>query len=66
MRKVIAVILVISIMLAGCTPKTETTGGYGLVPTREYLTIKEYVKHLNEDCDDLLCYILLGWFLLFG
>ena len=46
--------LMISIMLTACTPKTESVElVYRFAPTREYPTIEEYVNHLNEDCDDL-------------
>lgn len=54
MLRIIVVLLVISIMLAGCTLKAEIVElVYRFVPTREYLTNEKYVNHLNEYCDDL-------------
>lgn len=59
MRRVVILMLVISIILTGCAPKTESIElVYRFVPTGECPTIEEYVNHLNEDCDDWLYYVL--------
>lgn len=47
MRRVVILMLVISIILTGCAPKTETIElVYRFLPTGECPTIEEYVNHL--------------------
>ncbi len=59
MRRVVILMLMISIVLTACAPKTESVElVYKFAPTREYPTIEEYVNHLNEDCDDLPYYMI--------
>ena len=59
MRSVVILMLMISIVLTACAPKTESVElVYKFAPTREYPTIEEYVNHLNEDCDDLPYYMI--------